>query len=589
MPNPIKDPKTGVYKIRQAIPLELRPFVEGKCELKRSLHTKDPREAKANAIEVSMEFQAILATARNQLDMKKSNAASLTKSQIEQIARAWRLREIGRLGDPEIFARYVSCGFDDSNVDMQYSSLADLYLDGLEPIGVDADGNKVYSSRRLHAAMRAIAEECLTLAQVELASENPLYTVLCARLARHCASICGKAINATMRHLKHLDENSIVPPIHPTGIAATSTPSTPGAPKISEFFETLAEDKAKSNPKGAVAWKRERMSVVRRFIEAFGDLPLNQITKQNCVEFRDLLKWAPDDRTQSIQKLPLREQVKKAKQDKLPTISLKRVQSLLCLLSGILERARNDALISDNPCHGVKVEAARKARKRAPEYTDEEMATLLASGIFTGEIRPPIASYGEAVYWVPVLLAYTGARLEEICQLFRRDVVQKENHWVIRIQDLDDSQSLKTGKSREIPLHPHLLELGFDRFIARCSSDGPLFPELTPSTQGRRYSDKIGRWLREQFCEILKLKEDDDLSPLHAFRHTFITHMRERNIREDTQNAITGHSQGSNVGRYYGSFRQLHEAISRMPRWPVPAWQPLGTKEVSPVVNEVKA
>ena len=45
MPNPKKDPKTGVYKIRQVIPPALRPFVEGKGELKRSLDTKDPQEA----------------------------------------------------------------------------------------------------------------------------------------------------------------------------------------------------------------------------------------------------------------------------------------------------------------------------------------------------------------------------------------------------------------------------------------------------------------------------------------------------------------------------------------------------------------
>ena len=115
-----------------------------------------------------------------------------------------------------------------------------------------------------------------------------------------------------------------------------------------------------------------------------------------------------------------------------------------------------------------------------------------------------------------------------------------------------------------------------------------MFPELVPSQSGGRYSVDLGKWLRKQISQILELKAGS-ISPIHAFRHTFITHMRELGIREDLQNAITGHSQGSNVGRRYGSFRQLHEAICQMPRWPVPVWQPLGVIEGSVAAAEVQS
>ncbi len=73
---PQKRPEDGVYKIRQVIPPALRPFVEGhKGELKRSLETKDPQEAKAKAVEVNLELQAILAAARNKLALQESKAA----------------------------------------------------------------------------------------------------------------------------------------------------------------------------------------------------------------------------------------------------------------------------------------------------------------------------------------------------------------------------------------------------------------------------------------------------------------------------------------------------------------------------------
>lgn len=588
MPNPKKDPKTGVYKIRQVIPPALRPFVEGhKGELKRSLETKDPQEAKAKAVEVNLELQAILAAARNKLAQQESKAAPLTQSQVEQIARTWRLREISRLRDPEILERYVLRELDDDGVNYEYSSLADFYGDELSRVDHDR-GVKHLNPQRLHALMKHFAEECLALAQVELSPEAPLYTVLCDRLAQHCVAICKIAFKATRRQIDYGIEQLLVPPIHPAGIAVATAPSAPDAPKIGEFFEKLADEQSKINPKGAITWRRERAAVVRRFIEAFGDLPLNHITSSMCREFRDQLKLTPYRPSKEINQLPFKEQIDKAQQEGLKTIALSRVEVLLHLFSGILTRAQNDALISDNPCSSIKVEVPNITRERAPEFTDAEMNTLFDSGLFTGDIRPVRANYGEAIYWVPVLLAYTGARLEEICQLFRRDVEQKDGHWIIHIRDWDESQSVKTGKSRVVPLHPHLLELGFERFLATCATEGPLFSELKVNNLTGRYSDKLGKWLGEQIRQILGLKTGS-ISPLHAFRHTFVTHMRDLDIREDIQNAITGHSQGTSVGRRYGSFRQLHNAIAKLSRWPVPVWHPFSVDDVPTAEAEVQS
>ncbi|RWT35045.1 site-specific integrase [Aeromonas caviae] len=577
MPNPKKDPKTGVYKIRQVIPPALRPFVEGnKGELKRSLDTKDPQEAKSRAFLVQKEFHAILANARS-LKAQQESKVALTFSQIRSFAEAWREREELRLGDPDILARYVLCEYEDDSAARHFSSHGEFYGDALSSI----------NPKRLCAAMREFAQECLALAQVELASDDPLYAKLCMLLADHCVSIC----KSSFKNIQHqIDERPKSLPIAPLFPSATGTtaPSEPDALRLSAFFKTLADEQGKVNPKGAKTWRRERESVVRRFIEAFGDLPLNRITKPLCIEFRNLLMLTPYRPNQEIEQLPFREQVAKAQQEGLPTISLARVKGIIRLLSGILERAHGDALIPDNPCHGVKIEVPKATRDRAPEFSDAEMNTLFGSGLFTGNIRPQRAQFGEAIYWVPVLLAYTGARSEEVCQLFRRDVEQKNGQWVIHIRDWDESQSVKTGKEREVPLHPHLLELGFERFLANRSAAGPLFPELVPSQSGGRYSVDLGKWLRKQISQILELKAGS-ISPIHAFRHTFITHMRELGIREDLQNAITGHSQGSNVGRRYGSFRQLHEAICQMPRWPVPVWQPLGVIEGSVAAVEVQS
>ncbi|WP_412706499.1 DUF6538 domain-containing protein [Aeromonas rivipollensis] len=587
MPNPKKHPTSGKYYLRQAIPLKLRPFLEGAVELKRSLHTTDPQEAKVRAVEVLLDFQATLATARNKLAQQESNAAPLIQSQVEQIAMAWRLRETSRLRDPEILERYVLRELDEDGVNYEYSALVGFYDNECSVVD-EKFGVRRVNPQRLHAQMKYFAEECLALAQIELLPDNPLYTVLCDRLAKHCTTICKIAFDATREQIKHGIHQLLIPPTHSVGIAVASATSVPDAPKIGEFFEKLADEQGKINPKGSITWRRERAAVVRRFIEVFGDLPLNHITDSMCRKFRELLKQTPYRPSKEINQLPFKEQIEKAREEGLKTIALSRVEVLLHLFSGILTRAQDDALISKNPCSGIKVKVPNVTRERAPEFTDTEMKTLSSSGLFTGDIRPARANYGEAIYWVPVLLIYTGARLEEICQLFRRDVEQKEGQWVIHIRDWDESQSVKTGKSREVPLHPHLLELGFERFLASCAAEGPLFSELKVSKPTGRYSDKLGKWLGEQIRQILGLKTGS-ISPLHAFRHTFVTHMRDLDIREDIQNAITGHSQGTSVGRRYGSFRQLHNAIAKMPRWPVPVWRPLGVVDAPAAAAEVKA
>lgn len=63
MTRPFKHQKTGTYWVRKVVPEELRPTV-GQRELKRSLKTKDPAEAKRLAPAVIAELEQVIASAR---------------------------------------------------------------------------------------------------------------------------------------------------------------------------------------------------------------------------------------------------------------------------------------------------------------------------------------------------------------------------------------------------------------------------------------------------------------------------------------------------------------------------------------------
>src|SRR4051812_28661200 len=73
----------------------------------------------------------------------------------------------------------------------------------------------------------------------------------------------------------------------------------------------------------------------------------------------------------------------------------------------------------------------------------------------------------------------TGARVGEIAQLWKQDVTQRGEHWVIRITP--EAGTVKTNEAREVVLHRQLVELGFPEFV-KASPDGHLF--LTPAAGG---------------------------------------------------------------------------------------------------------
>lgn len=121
---------------------------------------------------------------------------------------------------------------------------------------------------------------------------------------------------------------------------------------------------------------------------------------------------------------------------------------------------------------------------------------------------------------MPWLLAFTGARLEEVCQSLVPDIREDRGVWYLDINADHETKSLKNaGSARMVPLHPALIEVGFLDYIRTLPADGPLFPDLSPDRFGRRGGNGtkiIGRWVRASGIT------DPRKAPNHAWRHRFI-------------------------------------------------------------------
>ena len=161
-------------------------------------------------------------------------------------------------------------------------------------------------------------------------------------------------------------------------------------------------------------------------------------------------------------------------------------------------------------------------------------------------------------YWLPLMGLYTGARLNELCQLYISDVKVTESgvHYVdFNLDgedkiDLDGSdKSLKNPSSiRIVALHPHLVELGLPDYVKALSDAGytRLFPELKRDVV-KGYGKPAGSWFNGRFLGKQLGMPRDGMRTFHSFRHTFITALNELEVPPDIQSQLAGHSRGDSI------------------------------------------
>lgn len=272
----------------------------------------------------------------------------------------------------------------------------------------------------------------------------------------------------------------------------------------------------------------------------------------------------------------------------LPTLSAKTVEGIhLSTIRSLFGWAVENERLGVNPAATVRQPKPRKVRSREPGYTDAEaVAVLRASRSYqpvpdeTGRVRETHHAI-VAKQWVPLLAAFTGARVSEITQLRREDLRQEGGRWIARITP--DAGSLKAGDYRDVPLHPQIITEGFLEFV-QAQPAGPLFhSECNPAryaAAAQRRSNKVSEWLRK--AELTP----DGLQPNHAWRHRLKSQGRDLGADPRIVDAVQGHA-GRTSSDDYGDVSLAAKArvIDALPSYPLA--RSLGTHQSDPRDNGV--
>jgi integrase len=159
----------------------------------------------------------------------------------------------------------------------------------------------------------------------------------------------------------------------------------------------------------------------------------------------------------------------------------------------------------------------------------------------------------------------------ELTQLRGVDIVEQDGVHAMKISP--EAGTTKTRKTRTVPLHEHLIKQGFLAFV-KANGTGPLFynepkqpavPDDPTNPRKPRYvkaREHVAAWVRDLGVN------DPELSPNHAWRHTFKAVGFRCGMSEKVLDAIVGHAPAS-VGRGYGepTLADKAQELRKFPRY----------------------
>ena len=243
-------------------------------------------------------------------------------------------------------------------------------------------------------------------------------------------------------------------------------------------------------------------------------------------------------------------------------LSNRTVNNYLIRYSSFFNWLKRREEISTNPAEGLAIKSNRSPRAERAVFSKDELFKML-------EMLKPEQKRPER-YYITLLGLYTGARLNELCQLDTKDVITTEDG--IRCISIntkgDPKKSVKTNYAvRDIPIHQDLIELGFLDYVNQRSVLNKKKLWNLNFDEKERYKRQISRWFNVRFKPKFITLDTNGKKDFHSLRHTLITYLMSKNIEEPVVASIVGHHVDSiTFGRYGKGYplATLESAINKV-------------------------
>lgn len=377
---------------------------------------------------------------------------------------------------------------------------------------------------------------------------------------------------------------------------ASSTDSAPATAtnrlhKLSDgiLTEVVAKYLAKYHKDVQINTFKRRAGHLAVFVDYFDDCKISAITRAALSGYWEDLQYIPlqkdvrpEHKDKKLRKLIENQKLRRSENDNsVEGLSPQTQAHYREAVSGFFEWCAEldivEVNIATRKSKRSKYSAAVDNTPRS-NYTPSELKRIFEHDFFrNAEYKHPFQ------YWIPHIAIYTGARINEIAQLYLDDIQEVDGFWAFkfcahyadeneagtRVRRQDILSKNESGQ-RLTPIHPKLVELGLIDFARAVRTQGHqrLFPELPFASKGG-YGTRASRWYSEEFLRPkVGITAKDKV--FHSFRHTVIDtlgdmlfDMPEGEVLKEKDliiKAIIGHKiQGVTFGRYK---KQFHPRIT---------------------------
>ena len=296
-----------------------------------------------------------------------------------------------------------------------------------------------------------------------------------------------------------------------------------------EIFET--------NTKRADKWSPDTQRLVTGvkkllFLYFNEDTPVYKITRDNLLEFRDLLYKIPTKLAQkSRYKDKSLSQILKLgeKDDKLsePTIQKYMIRVIqffnYCFDSGYIGKSITAKM-------NVKIDIDPSERAVLPyEASEARKIFEIVTSIKQSGKSPSSRIEASELYYVTMIAAYSGMRIKEITQLHKEDIVLKDGIYCFNI-NTNDGKTTKTKNSiRFVPIHSKLIDLGLLEYV-NSKKSGNIF-----KVSNKDFSEIFRSQIQRKFID------KDSKKTFYSFRHYFIDYLVQSEVEANLIAQIVGH------------------------------------------------
>ena len=278
-----------------------------------------------------------------------------------------------------------------------------------------------------------------------------------------------------------------------------------------------------------------RQDIFAFFSELVGDLHTGELTKQHAIRYKEAVLKVPSNRNKSRKyRSKSIHEILELDIPKADKFSARNKEKYLQRLSSFLTwLAKEDYAQSgiNTPLQGVVSKKAAESEERQ-QYKASDLKKLFVSRHYTNGLHDHPFKF-----WVPLIALFTGARENEICQLYVNDCYQDKETgiWVFDINEDDSENTKKSIKKGEhsslVPIHHQLVNLGFLDFYNQIKSNKSerIFPEL-PYRGKNKYGDKLQKWFNPTYTKKRNCNITTKNTSFHSLRHTFITRLDDLDV-----------------------------------------------------------